>query len=91
MEYDPHALERRLQDKETKYIIIYPDTGIDIVGFTHDLRSLLNDYHARGQGWTIGSNIEFEGVPLVEAASEGLTDDSSGYSIRSFGFSHPGI
>ena len=92
MEYDPQALERRLKDKDTKYIVIYPDTGIDVIGFTHELRSLLNEYHARGQGWTIGSNIELDGVPLVEAASEGLADNrTGGYSIRSFGFSHPGI
>lgn len=91
MEYDPHALERRLKDQETQYIIIYPDAGIDIIGFTNDLRALLNDYHVQGQGWTIGSNIELAGLPLVEAASEGLADDNAGYSIRSFGFSHPGI
>lgn len=91
MEYDPQALEQRLQAKETKYIVVYPDAGIDVVSFTDELRSLLNAYHTRGQGWTIGSNIELDGIPLVEASSEGLADDRTGYSIRSFGFSHPGI
>lgn len=91
MEYDPQALERRLKDKDTKYIIIYPDTGIDMITFTQELRSLLNDYHSRGQGWTIGSNIELDGMPLVAAASERFAEGGETYSIRSFGFSHPGI
>lgn len=65
MQYDPRALENKLADPETKYIIVYPDTGINIGAFTHDLRALLAKHHSRGQGWTIGSNIEIDGQPLV--------------------------
>jgi len=70
MEYDPHDLEHKLASKETPYIIVYPSSGIDISGFTHDLWDLLNKYHGHNQGWTIGSNIEIHGVPLIDAVAE---------------------
>jgi hypothetical protein len=92
LEYDPGALEQKLQDKDTPYIVIYPDAGVDIVGFTQDLRALLNEYHTRGQGWTIGSNIELDGIPLIEVASEAYEASEGGYTLRSYSFpAHPGI
>lgn len=70
MEYDLRQLEHKLTSKNTPYIIVYPHPGIDVTGFTHDLRRLLNKYHGHNQGWTIGSNIEVHGIPLVDALSE---------------------
>lgn len=65
MRQEQDTLESRLSDPDTGYIVIYPDPGINITAFTDDLRDLLNRYHIRGQGWTIGSNIELDGQPLV--------------------------
>lgn len=70
MQYDPRALEGKLGNPDTEYIVVYPDNDIDIVGFTHELRALLTQYHRRGQGWTIGSNIEIHGMPLIDALDE---------------------
>ncbi len=70
MEYDPQYLEHKLASEDTPYIIVYPNPGIDITGFTHDLCGLLNKYHGHNQGWTIGSNIEVHGVPLIDAVAE---------------------
>lgn len=66
MQYDPRAFEDKLSDPDTGYIVVYPDSGINLSAFTHDLRALLTKYHRRGQGWTIGSNIEIGGMPLVD-------------------------
>ncbi|MDT8900744.1 hypothetical protein [Anaeroselena agilis] len=65
MRKDQRSLESKIGDPDTAYIVIYPDPGIDITAFTDDLRGLLNSYHVHGQGWTIGSNIELDGQPLV--------------------------
>lgn len=81
MQYDPRALENRLNDPDTGYIVVYPDGGIDLTAFTHDLRALLTRYHRRGQGWTIGSNIEIAGRPLVDTLEPETADN----------YSHPGI
>jgi hypothetical protein len=70
MQYDPRALEDRLSDPDTGYIVVYPDHGIDLTAFTHDLRALLTRYHRRGEGWTIGSNIEIAGRPLVDTLDQ---------------------
>lgn len=70
MQYDPRELEDKLASRDTPYIIVYPHPGIDIAGFTHNLQNLLNKYHGHNQGWTIGSNIEIQGVPLIDAVAE---------------------